>query len=412
MPPSLGERQTDLVSSAPVRIQRRFVGVLALGQALQGVGQGSTLAVGAVIAADLAGEEFSGAAATASTLGAALASIPLARLAVRRGRRPALALGASLSVAGSLAMITATGLELFPLLVLGFLGLGVGTAVGLQARFAATDAAEPTRRGRDLSIVVWSTTIGAVAGPNLIGPGAALGDLVGLPERTGSFAIALAAQLVAVAVYLVALRPDPLEVARSRPAAPLDDGVVRSRLALGLAIAVVALSHAVMVSVMAMTPVHLTGHGASLTLVGVTISLHVAGMYALAPVFGLLSDRAGRVPTVLLGQAVSLAAVVLVGVASQDHVAVTVALVLLGLGWSAATVAGSALVADLATGATRVRMQGRSDTLMSLSGAAGGAAAGPVLALIGYSGLGWAAAVLVLLAASAAVVVGIRIRPS
>ena len=66
----------------------------------------------------------------------------------------------------------------------------------------------------------------------------------------------------------------------------------------------------------------------------------------------------------------------------------TVALVLLGLGWSASTVSGSALVSDLVTGEARVRVQGRTDTIMSLAGAVGGASAGPVLALLGYAGVG------------------------
>jgi hypothetical protein len=45
-------------------------------------------------------------------------------------------------------------------------------------------------------------------------------------------------------------------------------------------VAAVALSHATMVALMSMTPVHLREHGASLTIVGFTISLHIAGMYA------------------------------------------------------------------------------------------------------------------------------------
>jgi len=159
-----------------------------------------------------------------------------------------------------------------------------------------------------------------------------------------------------------------------------------------------------MVSIMSMTPVHLTSHGVGISIVGLTISLHVAGMFALSPVFGWASDRVGRMPVILAGQAMLAASVVVIGLAEQSDVAVTVALVLLGLGWSAATVAGSALVSDLVTGATRVRVQGRTDTIMSLSGALGGASAGPVLALLGYSGLAWAAGVLVVLVVAAALV--------
>ena len=66
--------------------------------------------------------------------------------------------------------------------------------------------------------------------------------------------------------------------------------------------AVVAFSHATMVALMSMAPVHLREHGATLTVVGLTISLHVARMYALSPVFGWLADRLGRIPGILAGQ--------------------------------------------------------------------------------------------------------------
>lgn len=388
----------SLAATAETSVQRRIVGVLVAGQVLAGLGQGATIAIGAVIAAAIAGPSFSGAAATASTLGAAIAAIPLARLAQRLGRRPALATGALAAALGSILTVVGTGLVFFPLLVVGFALLGVGTAVGLQARFAATDVAAPARRGRDLSLVVWSTTVGAVIGPNLFGPGELIQGALGLPQHTGSFAIAIVAQLLAAVLYVVALRPDPLVLARGvvvAPAPAADDGIVRGPGALLFAIATIALSHAVMVSIMSMTPVHLTSHGVSISIVGLTISLHVAGMFALSPVFGWASDRVGRMPVILGGQALLAAAVVTIGIADRSDLAVTVALVLLGLGWSASTVAGSALVSDLATGGARVKIQGRTDMIMSLAGALGGAVAGPVLALVGYSGLAWLAGGLV-----------------
>jgi MFS family permease len=184
---------------------------------------------------------------------------------------------------------------------------------------------------------------------------------------------------------------------------------VRGRAALIFAIATIAMSHAVMVSIMAMTPVHMTSHGASLTIVGFTISLHIAGMYALSPLFGWASDRFGRLWVILAGQAMFAASVLLIGLAPENTTDVTVALILLGLGWSASTVAGSALVSDLVTGEARVRVQGRSDTIMSLAGAAGGAAAGPVLAVLGYSGVAWAAGVIVLLILLGAAIMGRRV---
>lgn len=371
--------------------QPRFVRVLVAGQVLAGLGQGATGSLGAVLATEVSGSEaWAGSVATASTLGAALVAIPLARLAAARGRRVSLASGALVAAGGSTTTVVAVGLGVFPLLLIGFAMLGVGAAVSLQARFAATDVASDRHRGRDLSIVVWSTTVGAVVGPNLFGPGLVISQWLSLPENTGSFLIAIAAQLLAALVYLVGLRPDPLVLARAHPVLPtpeLAEGAVRGRAALVFAIGTLALSHASMVAVMSMTPVHLVHHGASLVIVGFTISLHIAGMFALSPVFGWASDRLGRLPTILLGQVLLVSALGFTAAGQDSTVAVAVGLVLLGLGWSASTVAASALVADLASGATRLRVQGRSDLSMSLAGAAGAAASGPVLAWLGYAGL-------------------------
>ena len=379
-------------------VQRRAVRVLVAGQVLGGVGIGATLAIGAVLAAELAGDAWAGAAATLSTLGAAAAAIPLARLAARSGRRAALTTGVLTSAVGCAVTVAGAGFRFFPLLLLGFALLGVGAAVNLQSRFAATDLASSERRGRDLSVVVWSTTVGAVLGPNLFGPGEYIAEFFGMPELTGSFVIAVAAQLAAAAVYLVGLRPDPYLVSRSLPTAPAPQaatGEVRAHRLVLLAIGTIGASHAVMVSVMSMTPVHLTGHGAALTIVGLTISLHVAGMFGLSPVFGWLSDRVGAIRTVLIGQGTFVLSLVCVALGAHDTGLVTLGLILLGLGWSASTVAGSALIAQVVTGAARTRVQGRTDLVMNVSGAGGGALAGPVLALVGYSGLAWVALVLV-----------------
>ncbi len=401
MPMSSSSGTTTTTTPDLRAIQRRTVIVLIIGQVLGGIGIGSTLSIGAVLAANVSGSDaLSGAAATFSTLGAAAAAIPLARLAHRVGRRPALTVGVVLSALGSVVAIGAAGLESFPLLLLGLGLLGVGTAVNLQSRFAATDIASPEHRGRDLSLVVWFTTIGAVIGPNLVGPGEAIANTFGMPPLTGSFAIAVGAQLAAIVVYLVGLRPDPYLISRSTlpdPKTETAPGYIRGRGALVFAIGAIAISHAVMVSVMSMTPVHLVNHGVTLSIVGFTLSLHIAGMFALSPVFGWLSDRLGRVTTILVGQALFAVSLVVVALGEHDPVMVTVGLVLLGLGWSASTVSGSALVAELVTGAARTRIQGRTDLFMNLAGAVGGAASGVVLSMIGYSGLALASGVLVLL---------------
>ncbi|MEK9536264.1 MAG: MFS transporter [Aquiluna sp.] len=385
------------------QIQKRTVRVLALGQALGGFGLGATFSVGALMAVELSGTPaWSGAAATLSTLGAAFSAIPLANLAFSRGRRIALASGAALAIAGAAGMILAAGLRSFPVELISLFLLGAGSAVGLQARFAAADIPTGQPKGKDLSLVVWATTLGAVVGPNLISPGESFGLAIGLPHLAGPFLFTIIAQLSSTLVFWIGLKPDPLLLARE--VAQLDPtkrntsiagalAAIRSYPLAGFAVLSIALSHMVMVSVMSMTPAHLSAEGHSLAEVGFTISLHIAGMYAFAPVFGTLSDRMGAKRVVLVGQLVFLISLGFSGFGQSNFYSVLFGLFLLGLGWSASTVAASALLSEILPAKERTVVQGFSDSLMSFSGAFGGAIAGSILALFTFGGLNAAALV-------------------
>ncbi len=93
--------EPELDAATVGRVQRRTVGVLAAGQVLGGIAFGATVSLGALLAADLSGQEALSGLATASvTLGAAIAAIPLARLAGTRGRRLALTAGNLLALVG------------------------------------------------------------------------------------------------------------------------------------------------------------------------------------------------------------------------------------------------------------------------------------------------------------------------
>lgn len=383
-------------------IQKRVIRALVLAQILGGIGLGATVSVGALLASDVSGSPaWSGMAATMSTLGAALIAVPLARAAQARGRRVALSIGSIVAALGAVLATCAAALGSFPLLLVGLALAGAGSATNLQARFAATDLAVPLHRARQLSLVVWSTTIGAVLGPNLIEPGEVIGAAIGLPTLTGPFVFTVVAQIAAMLVYYFGLRPDPLLTAlRNAPAregAPPRHGFATLRVnpLARYAVVAVAFSHATMVAMMSMTPVHLYGHGATLVIVGFALSLHIAGMFAFSPVFGWIADRWGRIPTILFGQGMLVASLLTAWVGSHSQVLVVVSVILLGLGWSASTIAGSTLVAESAPVDDRAGLQGVSDLLMNSTAAVCGALAGPVLALVGYSGLGVACLLLV-----------------
>ena len=380
------------------QIQRRTIKVLALGQVLGGFGLGSVLSIGSLLAKDLSGSEaWAGSAATFSTLGSAIWAIPLARLAYGRGRRVSLATGAGFAITGAIAVINAAGLRSFPLLLIGIFLLGAGSATSLQARFAATDIPSAGKTGRSIGLVVWATTVGAVTGPNLFGPGEELGRAFGLAPLAGPFLFTVAAQTLSTLVFWFGLKPDPLKYAQQ---IQKDAGKGKHKISFKsavetlkaypvarFAVMAIALSHMVMVSVMAMTPVHLEHMGYDIVVVGFTISLHIAGMYALSPLMGYLADKFGKLQTIILGQILFVAALLFAGIGHSDRLMVTIGLTLLGLGWSAATVAGSALLSATLPDDEKTNVQGLSDSVMNLSGAFGGAIAGVLLASFQFEGL-------------------------
>lgn len=422
------------------QVQRRTVLLLGSAQLLSAIVTGATVSIGSLLAVDLSGSEaWAGSVATMMTLAAALAALPLASLAERRGRRISLATGLAAALAGALLIVVSVVTGIFVFLAIGAAGVGVGTAANLQARFAAVDLADAEHRGRSLSTVVWAITVGAVAGPNLVQPGAVVGQSLGLPPIAGPFVISAAGLVLACGLLLAGLRPDPLILARQlaargQPPGPPAGGAPVPALAGGslarglravrhapaaiLALAAVVGAHAMMVGVMSMTPLHLQAlvagphsvHGShaagsdALVIIGFTISLHIAGMFALSPVMGWLTDKLGRTQTIALGLAILLAAVLVAGFGQESTTAVAVGLVLLGVGWSASTIAGSTLLAESVSQQDRVAVQGVSDMLMGVAGAVGGAVSGLVLSWVGYLGLNLAGGVLGAAVLAAAVV--------
>ncbi|WP_375002473.1 MFS transporter [Aeromicrobium sp. CTD01-1L150] len=380
--------------------QRRTLTVLAASQVVGGIGNGAGLAVGALLVRDVSGSSgWAGTATVALTLGAALATLPLASLAARHGRRPALTIGWLIGAAGAAVVVLGAELVSLTIVLAGLALFGVSTAASLQSRFAATDRADPRTVGRSLSLVVWAMTIGAVAGPNLTGPGAALGRATGLPELAGPALFSLVAFAAAGILTLIALRPDPLTRTTGDPSHErlgMRGALGHLRGPAATAVLAIGTAHAVMVAVMALTPVHMQDHGSDLQVIGLTISLHIAGMFALSPVMGALADRWGPARTILLGQLVLVAAVTVAGTSGHSDVQITVGLVLLGIGWSATVIAGAALLTRSVDPQVRTALQGVSDMVMSLSGAAGGLLAGLVVAWWGFGALNAAAGTLVI----------------
>ena len=390
-------------ASAPVRadadvsaVQRRTLRVLLATQVLAGAGLAAGVTVGALLAEDMLGStSLSGLPAALMTLGSAAAALGVGRLSQRWGRRPGLAAGYLVGAVGGAGVVVAAALDSVPLLLVSLLLYGSGTATNLQARYAGADLAAPGRRGRAVSTVLVATTLGAVAGPNLVEPMGSLARALGIPALAGPFLLATVAYALAGIVVGIRLRPDPLLTARAIaeetavdspvPAAGTNTALLR----LGAVARIV--TQLVMVAIMTMTPVDMSEHGHSLGAAGLVISLHIAAMYLPSPLTGALVDRLGRRPLIAAAGVTLLAAGLLAATAPPDSVVLlALALILLGLGWNLGLVAGTALLTDAVPLRRRARTAGTVDLGVALAGATGGIGSGLIVAASSFAALGLA----------------------
>ncbi|NJQ07120.1 MFS transporter [Streptomyces lonarensis] len=388
-------------TSATDAVQRRVLRSLVASQVLSGAGLAAGVTVGALLAQDMLGSTgLAGLPSALLTAGAAVAAVLVGRVSQSGGRRRGLAAGYLVGAVGSAGVVLAAVLDLPVLLFAALFVYGAGTATNLQARYAGADLAPPGRRGRAVSTVLVATTLGGVAGPNLVAPSGSFAAALGAPELAGPFLLAGVAYALAAAVLTLTLRPDPLLLARSLAAAqgdtPQDAGATApaaappaptpgDRRGVATGAAVMVLTQLVMVAVMTMTPIHMHDHGHTTAASGLVIAVHIAAMYLPSPVTGRLVDRYGSMPVAAASGVTLLAAGVLAGLAPGDSVVLLAsALALLGLGWNFGLLAGTAIVTDTVPLATRARTQGTVDVAVAVAGATGGMSSGLVMATAGF----------------------------
>ncbi len=347
--------------------------------------------MGALLAQQMLGTDaFAGLPSALLTLGSAGAALFVGRLSQRYGRRTGLTAGFMIGGLGALGIIIAAMINSVFLLFTSLLVYGAGSATNLQVRYAGTDLANSTQRATAVSFSMVFTTFGAVAGPNLVNVMGNFALSIGVPSLAGPFILAAAAYILAGVVLFIMLRPDPLVIARMIEATnqePGDQGRsvatehTENKRGIVVGATIMILTQIVMVAIMTMTPVHMRHHGHSLGAVGLVIGFHIGAMYLPSLVTGVLVDKLGRIAMAIASGTTLLLAGVMAAFAPGDSmVFLVIALSLLGLGWNFGLISGTALIVDSTETSTRAKTQGTVDVLIALSGAAGGALSGMIVA--------------------------------
>ena len=371
------------------KLYNRTLLIVVISQMFGGAGLAAGITVGALLAEQMLGTNaLAGLPAALFTLGSAGAALAVGRLSNRFGRRTGLSAGFITGGLGSAGVVLAAVLGSVPLLLLSLLIYGAGTATNLQARYAGTDLATKEKRGTAVSIAMFSTTFGAVAGPNLVDVMGNFALSIGVPELAGPFILSAVAFLLAGIFLFIFLRPDPfiisLKINALRQAAETEEAAepfYSNKKLIMTGALIMVITQIVMVAIMTMTPVHMGDHGHSLRAIGFVIGLHIAAMYLPSPLTGILVDKIGRPALAVTGGLILLASGVIAATASgESFLMMNLSLILLGLGWNFGLISGTALIVDAAHTSTRPKTQGTVDVFIALGGAAGGAMSGMIVA--------------------------------
>ena len=378
------------------RLQLRTLRVLTLGQMVGAAALASAITVGAFVVQDILGQHTAwvGMSPAGVKTGTATFSQVLSRRMRKRGRRPGMQLGYGLAACGGFTAAFGAQQRWLPVFLVGLFLYGSGSATNLLARYAATDLALPDERSRAMSRVLFASAFGAVFGPMLIGPAEHLGQsLFGLTRYAGPFLFSSCFFTAAFINITIQLRPDPLVLAGGTSRG-VDEGRRRTQLAdavriifatktTRLALLAMVITQATMVGVMAMAPVHLKLHGHE-AVSQFVISSHIGGMYVFSPWVGRFSDRRGRLPSLVVGSGILMAAVFLSAVMGDGALLMFPAMWALGLGWTFGLIGASSLMMDAVSLKDRVAVQGGADLMMSVCGGTAGLLSGFVRAMIGF----------------------------
>lgn len=376
------------------KLYRKTLIILMIAQIFGGAGLGAGITVGALLARELLGSNSAaGIPVALFTFGSAVAAFLIGRFSQRYGRRLGLASGFIIGGLGGIGIIIAAIETYIPLLFVALFLYGAGMASNLQTRYAGTDLAQVDQKATAASLALVSTTVGAVLGPNLVGPMGTFAASLGIPTLAGPFIMSSCAFLMAGCIIFIFLRPDPLFVANAIRASHTAEEAAHGnashklhhpdKIVLGVVVMVVA--QLVMTAIMTMTPIHMGHHGHRLSEVGLVIGLHIGAMYFVSPLTGYMLDRLGRMFMVYMASGTLLVAGVVAALApAHSLVWMIVALILLGIGWNFGLLTGTAMIVDASEPSKSAKVQGSADVFVALSGAAGGGLSGVLFANTSY----------------------------
>jgi len=384
-------------------VSRRITSTIFLSESIFSAAFIATVTLLSVNASLLSGTDtLAGLPTTLGLIGRAALAVPMGWLMDRAGRRLGMVLGYGIGALGMATGVLAVQSFSFALLCVSSLIVGINSATSQQSRFIAAEVWPVHQRARVIGFIVFAGTIGAVGGPLLVGPTSALADRLGFEPNAGPYLLGAVLLTLAAVMTLLLLRPDPLRFGKQFdiPSRDIHGNLLASRTAraifadrtVQLAVTSMVVGQLVMTLIMVITPVHMHHENHTNSEISFVFMAHTLGMFGFAFLTGWLISQLGARPMIAFGAAVLVISSIMAAVAA-NMLTLTIALFLLGLGWSFCFVAGSALLTSALHPGERGRIQGANDMLVALASGAGSLSTGAIFAnggmiAVGAVGLG------------------------
>jgi MFS family permease len=399
-------------SPAPFRVPwviKRNMTLFALSQTFTGVGMSFTYGFGPLMVLSLTGSpDLVGVSVGLVGLSRFLVSYAVGKVTDTYGRKPGILMGLSLALVGTLVVAQSMSHHSFALFVLGILIFGMGMNASQQLRVAATDMFPPSHRATALGYLATGSLLGLVMSPIVISFAQVVA--VRLNEDPLGLAWYLLPCLILPGIVLLSfVRPDPKYIGQNlhlyypgQVAAPVrvtaeptkfDALSLLRRPAIRLAVISNCSVQGNMAIVMVLSSLVLKDCGTGLTGIAIAGMCHSAGMFAFTIPLGKLTDRFGRDAVMFPGVATALAGAGLVAY-THSFYPITFGAFLVGIGWAAANVSATALIADHFVTAVRGRALGFNDTCAAGISVVIALVTGPLIAWVGLSGAGLMAVLL------------------
>jgi MFS family permease len=387
---------------------KRNMTLFTLATSFTGTGWGFAYGFGPLMVVALTGSA-SLAGLTVGLIGVSrfLVAYPIGKITDTYGRKPGILLGLTLGMVGTVVTGFAMQVSSIWVLAAGLIIFAMGMSAAQQLRVAAADMVPPRHRAQALGYIALGSVFGLALNPLMVMAAESLGGVLG-QDPLGAAWYMMPPLILFGMVLIAFVRPDPKEIGMNlahyypgyTPAHRTDpqDGerppFQTSRLLknprVRLAIAANCAGQANMSIVMVLTSLVLMHHGNSLSAIAFSHMFHSFGMFAFTIPIGRLADRYGRERVMLPGVVVALVGSALLAF-TGSYVSITLGAFLVGIGWAAANVAATALIADEAETQERGRAIGVNETFAGGANVAMAVVTGPLLEYAGLPATGFVA---------------------